>query len=84
MGGKDVGLIGLGVMGQNLALNFQNHGYSVVVYNRTEQKTRDFIAKHPYVSATYSLKEFMDALSQPRKILLMVTAGAAVDRPSAA
>ena len=77
--GKDLGLIGLGVMGQNLALNFQNHGYSVVVYNRTEQKTRGFVTRHSEISATYNLKEFMDSVGQPRKILMMLTAGSAVD-----
>ncbi len=79
MGGKDVGLIGLGVMGQNLALNFQSHGYSVAVYNRTERKTREFAAKHHEVSAAYTLPDFINALSQPRRVLLMVTAGSAVD-----
>ncbi len=79
MGDKDLGLIGLGVMGQNLALNFQNHGYSVAVYNRTELKTREFIAKHPEVSAAYTLPDFVNALSQPRRVFLMVTAGSPVD-----
>lgn len=79
MGGKYLGLIGLGVMGQNLALNFQNHGYSVVVYNRTEQKTRDLIAKHPGLSAAYTVTQFVEALDRPRRIFLMVTAGSAVD-----
>lgn len=79
MTGKDIGLIGLGVMGQNLALNFHNHGYSVVVYNRTEQKTREFAKKHPKVSAAYTIPEFVDALSTPRRIFLMLTAGPAVD-----
>ncbi len=79
LGGKDVGLIGLGVMGQNLARNFQSHGYSVAVYNRTEQKTKEFAAKHPEVSATYTLPDFINALSQPRRVFMMVTAGPAVD-----
>lgn len=79
MGGKAVGLIGLGVMGQNLALNFQRHGYSVAVYNRTEQKTRDFIRKYPEISGYYSVPEFVEALDRPRRILLMLTAGPAVD-----
>jgi 6-phosphogluconate dehydrogenase len=79
LGGKDVGLIGLGVMGQNLALNFLNRGYSVAVYNRTEQKTREFAAKHSEISASYSLPDFINVLSQPRRVLLMVTAGSAVD-----
>jgi len=79
LGRKDLGLIGLGVMGQNLALNFQNHGYSVIVYNRTEQKTKDFVAKHPEVSAAYTIPQFIEALERPRRIFLMVTAGSAVD-----
>lgn len=79
LGGKDVGLIGLGVMGQNLALNFHNHGYSVAVYNRTEEKTRGFAAKHPEIGPTYTLPEFISSLSQPRRVFLMLTAGPAVD-----
>lgn len=79
MSGKDLGLVGLGVMGQNLALNFRNHGYSIVVYNRTEQKTREFASKHPEISAAYSIADFIQALDRPRRIFLMVTAGAAVD-----
>ena len=79
LGGKDVGLIGLGVMGQNLALNFHNHGYSVAVYNRTEEKTRGFAAKHPEIGPTYTLPDFIGSLSQPRRVFLMLTAGPAVD-----
>ena len=79
MGDKDLGLIGLGVMGQNLALNFQNHGYSVTVYNRTEQKTHDFAAKHSEITAAYTIPQFIEALDRPRRIFLMVTAGSAVD-----
>jgi 6-phosphogluconate dehydrogenase len=77
--GKDVGLIGLGVMGQNLALNFQNHGYSVAVYNRTEQKTREFAGRHPEITTAYTLPDFINTLLQPRRVFLMVTAGSAVD-----
>jgi 6-phosphogluconate dehydrogenase len=66
-------------MGQNLALNFQNHGYSVAVYNRTEAKTREFAGKHSEIAATYTLPEFVKALSQPRRVFLMLTAGPAVD-----
>jgi len=79
LGGKDVGLIGLGVMGQNLALNFHNHGYSVAVYNRTEEKTRKFAAKHPEIDPAYTLPDFIGSLSQPRRVFLMLTAGSAVD-----
>jgi len=79
LSGRPLGLIGLGVMGQNLALNFQNHGYPVVVYNRTEQKTKEFVSKHPEIRASYSVPDFIEALDNPRRIFLMVTAGSAVD-----
>jgi len=77
--GRDIGLIGLGVMGQNLVRNLQNHGYSVVVYNRTGEKTRKFVEKHPEFLAEYSLEKFVSQLNQPRRIFLMVTAGTPVD-----
>jgi 6-phosphogluconate dehydrogenase len=66
-------------MGQNLARNFQNKGNSVVVYNRTADKTREFVGKTPEISAAYTPSEFVKQLSQPRRIFLMVTAGPAVD-----
>jgi 6-phosphogluconate dehydrogenase len=66
-------------MGQNLARNFQNKGYSVLVYNRTVEKAREFVGKNPEISAEYNLAGFVKQLSQPRRILLMVTAGVAVD-----
>jgi 6-phosphogluconate dehydrogenase len=71
-------------MGQNLARNFQNKGYSVVVYNRTGDKTREFSRNHPEISAGYSLSEFVGQLKQPRQVILMVTAGPAVDSTLAA
>jgi 6-phosphogluconate dehydrogenase len=76
---KNLGLIGLGVMGQNLALNFSNHGYSVAVYNRTEQKTKEFVVEHPEFLGTYSVQDFIKSIERPRKIFLMVTAGSAID-----
>jgi 6-phosphogluconate dehydrogenase len=79
LNGRELGLIGLGVMGQNLALNFQTHAHSVVAYNRTEQKTRDFVGKHPEIEAAYTIPSFIEKLDRPRKIFLMVTAGVAVD-----
>ena len=66
-------------MGQNLALNFRRNGYSVAVYNRTTEKTKSFVTKHPKIVGTYTLNEFINKLSQPRRILLMVAAGTAVD-----
>jgi 6-phosphogluconate dehydrogenase len=76
---QDIGIIGLGVMGHSIALNFHNHHYSVAVYNRTEQKTREFVQSHPEIYGTYSINDFVNALSKPRKILLMMTAGPAID-----
>jgi 6-phosphogluconate dehydrogenase len=79
LAGRDLGLIGLGVMGQNLALNFQDHGYSVAVYNRTALKTKEFADKHSEISATYALPDLVNSLSKPRRVFLMLTAGPAVD-----
>jgi len=79
---KDIGLIGLAVMGQNLVLNIESRGYSVAVYNRTESRTKDFMegkAKGKNIEAAYSLKEFVSLLKRPRKIMLMVKAGQPVD-----
>ena len=72
-------MMGLGVMGQSLALNLQNHGYSVTVFNRTEQKTREFAEKHPEFVAAYSMQDFVNTLKRPRKIILMLTAGPSID-----
>jgi 6-phosphogluconate dehydrogenase len=66
-------------MGQNLALNFRRNGYSVVVYNRTIEKTKNFVSKHPEIVGSYNLRDFTNSLSRPRRILLMITAGMAVD-----
>ncbi len=77
----DLGLIGLGVMGENLALNFNDHGFKLVVYNRTASKTHAFItaAKNTAITAVYDLPALLASLAKPHKILLMVKAGAAVD-----
>lgn len=78
----DIGLIGLAVMGQNLVLNMNDHGYTVAVYNRTTQKVGTFLAneaKSTNVIGTHSVEEFVESLKRPRKIMLMVKAGAAVD-----
>lgn len=76
-----VGLIGLAVMGKNLALNIADHGYSVSVYNRSREKTDSLLeeAKDKNIVGTYSLEEFVNSLEKPRKIILMVKAGKAVD-----
>lgn len=78
----DIGLIGLAVMGQNLVLNMNDHGYTVAVFNRTTSKVDDFMAgpaKGTKVIPTHSLKEFVSKLKKPRRIMLMVKAGAPVD-----
>ena len=79
----DIGLIGLAVMGQNLVLNMNDHGYSVAVYNRTHQKTVDFMngpAKgRDTIFPAETLEEFVDKLESPKKIMLMVKAGNVVD-----
>lgn len=69
-------------MGENLALNVERNGFPISVYNRTPEKTDAFMAtraKGKNVKATYSLEEFVKSLERPRKILIMVKAGAAVD-----
>lgn len=78
----DIGLIGLAVMGQNLVLNMNDHGYSVAVFNRTVSKVDDFLigpAKNTHVIGTHSLEEFFRTLKRPRKVMLMVKAGVPVD-----
>ncbi len=78
----DIGLIGLAVMGQNLVLNMADHGFTVAVYNRTAEKTREFLegpARGKKVVGTENLPSFLRALKRPRKVMLMVKAGAPVD-----
>jgi 6-phosphogluconate dehydrogenase len=78
----DIGLIGLAVMGQNLVLNMNDHGYTVAVYNRTVAKVDQFLggaARDTRVIGVHSLKELTAALKRPRKVMLMVKAGKAVD-----
>lgn len=77
-----IGLVGLGVMGQNLVLNIERNGYRVAVYNRTAEKTTAFIegeAKGKSIVGVYTYQELMDTLEKPRRILLMVKAGDPVD-----
>jgi len=78
-----IGLIGLAVMGQNLVLNMNDHGFTVAVYNRTTSKVDEFLigpAKDTAVIGTHSLKELVDSLETPRIIMLMVKAGGVVDQ----
>ncbi len=78
----EIGVIGLGTMGRNLALNFADHGFSVAVYNRTAEKTREFMAQEAGsrdLLPGYDLQEFIGLLRRPRAIIMMVAAGPAVD-----
>jgi 6-phosphogluconate dehydrogenase len=78
----DIGLIGLAVMGQNLVLNMADHGYTVAVYNRTTAKMEDFLAgpaSSSSVIGAHTLEELVSALKRPRRVMLMVKAGRAVD-----
>jgi len=82
MSTADIGVIGLGVMGVNLALNLSDKGFRLSVYNRTTAVTTEFIAAHGQkraISAAGSPEQLISQLTQPRIILLMVTAGRAVD-----
>lgn len=78
-----MGLVGLAVMGQNLVLNIERNGFSVAVYNRTVERTREFLAgeaRGKRILGCESLEELVDALETPRKIMLMVQAGRPVDQ----
>ena len=79
----DIGLIGLAVMGQNLVLNMNDHGYRVAVFNRTVAKVDDFIAHEAagtQVVGAHSIPEFVQTLKKPRRVMLMVKAGDTVDQ----
>jgi len=78
---NDFGLIGLAVMGQNLVLNIESRGFTVSVYNRSPAVTEAFVAAHPdqRLTACSTLTAFVQSLARPRKVMLMVKAGAAVD-----
>lgn len=92
MSKHDIGLVGLAVMGQNLVLNMANHGFSVGVYNRTAKVTDDFVGELPHrpkdvvhegtpgrIAGYHTLKELVANLKSPRRVMMMVKAGAAVD-----
>ena len=82
MAKRTFGVIGLAVMGENLALNVESRGFPIAVYNRTATKTEKFMAeraKDKDVKAAYSLEEFVEVLDRPRNILVMVKAGKPVD-----
>lgn len=80
---QQFGVIGLAVMGKNLALNVESRGYSVSVFNRTYKKTEDFMAneaKGKNFFGAETIEAFVDSLEKPRKIMLMVKAGPATDK----
>ncbi|GIN67790.1 6-phosphogluconate dehydrogenase, NADP(+)-dependent, decarboxylating [Bacillus sonorensis] len=81
MAKQQIGVVGLAVMGKNLALNIESRGFSVSVYNRSSEKTEEFLkeAEGKNVVGTYSIEEFVASLEKPRKILLMVKAGTPTD-----
>lgn len=78
----DIGIIGLAVMGSNLALNMADHGFKVAGFNRSPAVTEKLIAAHPHANlhAFYDLQSFLAALKKPRKVLLMIKAGPPVDQ----
>jgi 6-phosphogluconate dehydrogenase len=80
----DIGLIGLAVMGQNLILNMNDHGYTVAVFNRTVSKVDTFLEGpgkgRDTLLGAHSIEEFVSLLKRPRKVMLMVKAGEVVDR----
>ncbi len=78
----DIGLIGLAVMGENLVLNMESKGYTVAVYNRTVEKVDLFVndrGKGKNIKGTHSIEEFVRSIERPRKVILLVKAGKAVD-----
>ena len=81
MSKQQIGVVGMAVMGKNLALNIESHGYSVALFNRTGAKTTAVVEEHPdkNFKATYTIEEFVESIEKPRRILLMVKAGPATD-----
>lgn len=81
MSKQQIGVVGMAVMGRNLALNIESRGYTVSVFNRSRDKTEEVIAENPGKKLVpfYTVKEFVESLETPRRILLMVKAGAGTD-----
>lgn len=86
MSKQQIGVVGMAVMGRNLALNIESRGYSVSIYNRSTDKTDEVMAENPgkKLVPCYSVEEFVASLETPRRILLMVKAGEATDKTIAA
>ena len=68
------GVVGMAVMGRNLALNIESRGYTVAIYNRSKEKTEDVIACHPEKNfvPSYDVESFVNSIEKPRRIMLMV------------
>lgn len=81
MSKQQIGVVGMAVMGRNLALNIESRGYTVSVFNRSRDKTEEVIAENPCKKLVpyYTVQEFVESLETPRRILLMVKAGAGTD-----
>lgn len=81
MSKQQIGVVGMAVMGRNLALNIESRGYTVSVFNRSREKTEEVIAENPGKKLVpyYTVQEFVESLETPRRILLMVKAGAGTD-----
>ncbi|MFT4192877.1 MAG: NADP-dependent phosphogluconate dehydrogenase [Comamonas sp.] len=82
MSQQQIGVVGMAVMGRNLALNIESRGYSVSIYNRSREKTDEVVAENPgkKLVPTFTAQEFVASLEKPRRILLMVKAGEATDK----
>ncbi|WP_338216308.1 NADP-dependent phosphogluconate dehydrogenase [Lacticaseibacillus salsurivasis] len=76
-----IGVIGMAVMGKNLALNIESRGYTVAIYNRTGSKTEKVVSDHPekHLVPSYTVEDFVNSLEKPRRIVMMVKAGAGTD-----
>ena len=81
MSKQQIGVVGLAVMGKNLALNIESRGFTVSVFNRSAEKTKELLQEAPgkQLVGTYSIEEFVQSLEVPRKILIMVKAGGPTD-----
>ena len=77
----DIGMVGMAVMGSNLALNMADHGFEVACYNYTPDLTEKVLKEHPHerMHGFFDLQEFVDSLQKPRRIMFMIMAGAPVD-----
>lgn len=81
MSKAQIGVVSMAVMGKNLALNIESRGYKVAIFNRTGSKTEQVVADHPdkNLVPSYTIEDFVNSLEKPRRIILMVKAGAPTD-----